>query len=403
MALSLGFMHWIDRYMGRIVVTAMQPFNLRRYFGKPPAIEGIDPRRVLVVKFWGMGSIALAGQTLNALRVRYPHAEFHFLTLASNAEFLRHVKAVDRVVALDIRGGAFTVLVRMLRLLAGLRRRRFDLVVDLEFFTRFSALVSFLSGAPVRVGFHAWEVWRGNLHNIDVPFNRYWHVTRNFLNLGRAAGVPADEPPPFRLEVGPEAREEAEAALEAAGVRPEERVVLVNPNAGDMALERRWPAENFAAVARALAADDGVRPVLLGAPSERSYVGRIAEQAGRPVVSLAGKLSVGGLLGLLERAELLISNDTGPLQLALTQGPATLSFFGPETPILYGPRGGRHRVLYAHLACSPCINVHSQKRVRCIFGHPVCLETIGVERALAEARALLAGEEGRVWSVREGT
>ncbi|MBN2490167.1 MAG: glycosyltransferase family 9 protein [Planctomycetes bacterium] len=402
MALSLARMHWIDRHIGRVLVTAMQPLNLRRYLVAPPSVQGLDPRRVLVVKFWGIGSIALAGQTLNALRAHFPRAEFHFLTLAANADFLRHVKAVDHVVALDICGGALTVLVRIVRLLAALRRRRYDMVVDLEFFTRFSALVSFLSGAPVRVGFHAWEVWRGNLHNIVVPFNRYWHVTRNFFNLGRAAGIAAAEPPPFRLEVGADARREAEAALLAAGVRPGERLVVFNPNAGGMALERRWPPENFAGLVRELAATDGIRAVLIGAPSERAYVARIAEQAGAEAVNLAGRLSIGGLIALLERAALLVSNDTGPLQLALTQERPTLSFFGPETPVLYGPRAGCHRVLYQELACSPCINVHSQKRVRCIFGHPVCLESIPVERAAAAARALLAGRGGEGWSVRGG-
>jgi lipopolysaccharide heptosyltransferase II len=399
MALSLDLMHRVDRYLGRIVVTLLQPLNLRRYLTSSPDVRDLSPGKILVVKFWGIGSIALAGPTVASLRRRYPEAEIHFLTLDANRPFLRFVPDVDQVTALDIRGGAFTVMARIFRLLWRLRRRRFDLVVDIEFFTRFSAIVSFVTGAPVRVGFHAWEVFRGNLHNIEVPFNRYWHVTRNFFNLGRAAGVDSDRPADFRLVTGEEEEREVEDVLAATGIEDSDRLVLFNPNAGDLALERRWPPESFAALARQLAEDPGVRPVFIGAPAERDYVERIVEDAGSRAVSLAGRLTIGGLLRLYDRAEALITNDSGPLQLALTQGLPTLSFFGPETPLLYGPQDEKHRTLYRHLACSPCINVHSQKRVRCIYGHSVCLESIAVDRAAAEARALLRGEPGTVWSL----
>ena len=402
MALSLDFMHWIDRYVGRLVITALQPFNLRAYRATPPSLVDFQPRRILIVKFWGIGSIALAGPTVTALREQYPDAEFFFLTLAGNRAFMEHLPAIDHVITLDIQGGAGKVATRTLRLLRALRRHRFDLVVDLEFFTRFSALVSFFTGAPVRVGFHAWEVFRGRFHNIRVPFNRYWHVTENFFNLGRAAGVTRESPPRFRLSANEAAGREVEQALEVAGVQGEERVVLFNPNAGDLALERRWPPAYFARLARVLSDETGIRPVFIGAPGERDYVTAVVAESGPAAVNLAGALSVGGLIRLLDRAEALITNDTGPLQLALTQDLPTLSFFGPETPVLYGPRQGRHRVLYRHLACSPCINVHSQKKVRCIFGHPICLESIPVERAAREARALLAGEAGPLWAVNRG-
>lgn len=403
MALSLDFMHWIDRYLGGLVVSALQPFNLRRYLVPPPDVGTIQPGKVLVVKFWGIGSIALAGQTLVALKNRYPDSEFHFLTLESNRSFLDYVSVVDEVISLDIRGGGPRVFFRILRLLLSLRRRGYDLVVDLEFFTRISALVSFMTGAPVRVGFHAWEVWRGNLANVDVPFNRYWHVTRNFFDLGRAAGVEDREPPAFHLIPAEKDRSEAAAVLEEAGIRASEKILLLNPNAGEMALERRWPPGNFAALASELTREDaenpGLRPVFIGAPGERDYVAAVVNQAGPAAVNLAGTLSIGGLLALFERAEGLVTNDSGPLQLALCQGLPTMSFFGPETPVLYGPRGGRHRVLFQHMSCSPCINVHSQKKIRCVHGRPICLESIDVQRAAGEVRALLRGEGGSMWGV----
>jgi lipopolysaccharide heptosyltransferase II len=389
--LSLERMFWIDRYLGSLAVTLIQPFTPRFRYG---TVQNLAPERMLAIKFWGMGSLALAAPSLLALKQRYPKAELSVLTLASNASFVECLPFVDRVLSVDIRGRAPTVFARLAYLTLLLHRYHFDLVLDFEFFTRFSAIVSFSTRAPVRVGFHAWEVWRGNLHNVRVPFNRYWHVTRNFFSMVQAVGVAGETPASFRPHASSLAKAEAEQALNAAGVSPRDRIVLFNPNAGELALERRWPAHSYATLARRLAEELEIRPVFIGSREERAYVEQIVTQAGRQAVNLAGSVSVAGLLALLERAEALITNDSGPLQLALAVDLPTLSFFGPETPMLYGPRDPTHRVLYRGLACSPCINVHSHKRVRCIYGHPVCLETIEVEQALTEARAMLARERG---------
>ena len=134
---------------------------------------------------------------------------------------------------------------------------------------------------------------------------------------------------------------------------------------------------------------------------QRSFISNpaVVKQAGAAAVNLAGKISIGGLLALYEQAEGLVTNDSGPLQLALCQGLPTVSFFGPEIPVLYGPQYGRNRVLFQHLACSPCINVHSQKKVRCVHGRPICLESIDVQRAADEVRALLRGDDGPMWGI----
>jgi ADP-heptose:LPS heptosyltransferase len=88
----------------------------------------------------------------------------------------------------------------------------------------------------------------------------------------------------------------------------------------------------------------------------------------------------------------MVTNDSGPLHLAVAVGLRTVSLFGPETPVLYGPRGAGHRVLFRNLPCSPCMNVHDVKRVRCIFDRPLCLHDLPEEAALAETVAALEGK-----------
>jgi len=340
-----------------------------------------------------MGSLLLLRPAVAALRERFPRAEIHILTLDRNREICGLFGSFDGIHTLDVSGGPFRLAVRILALFVHLRALRPDVVVDFEFFTRFSAVVTAMSGATRRAGFRAWEVWRGTLHNVTVPFNRYWHVEDNFAALAQALGTgKAPSLPPLR--VGPEAEASAAALLSARGVNAEARLTLVNVNAGELALERRWPLDRFTAFLRELSARVPVTVLLIGSPSERGYVGEVHRAAGGGdrLVNVAGDADLKTLMALMRRAEVLVTNDSGPLHLAAAMGLRTVSLFGPETPVLYGPRGDRHRILFRNIPCSPCINVHDQKRVRCLFDRPLCMHEIPVEAVLRETMAALNDE-----------
>jgi ADP-heptose:LPS heptosyltransferase len=273
-----------------------------------------------------------------------------------------------------------------------LRRGRFDEVFDFEFFTRFSAVVSILTGARRTHGFASTRVWRGGLHTEVVPFNRYWHVARNFRVLAggeNGRNVVAGDLEPLGIEPADERR--VEELLAERGLRGP--LAVVNPNAGALSLERRWPAARFAELARQLAREDGVPVALVGSAPERPYTDGIAAAAADPrVESLAGCLTTGELAALLRRADVVVSNDSGPMHLAAALGAPTVGLFGPETPVMYAPLGVTALALYRPPACSPCINVHENKVASCIFGEPQCLMNIAVDEVLRAARAARRGE-----------
>jgi ADP-heptose:LPS heptosyltransferase len=110
------------------------------------------------------------------------------------------------------------------------------------------------------------------------------------------------------------------------------------------------------------------------------------------VVSTAGELSAGMLAALLARAELVVSNDSGPMHLAAALGAPTVGLFGPETPVMYAPLGVQAVTLYRPPPCSPCINVHDNKVASCIWGEPQCLVNVPVQEVLDAARAVRRGE-----------
>jgi ADP-heptose:LPS heptosyltransferase len=352
------------------------------------------PPRIAVIKFWGMGSLILAAPLFYSLRRSYPESEISLITLGHNRGIIELLDLADRVVCLDLPEGAAGIAGNIAGLMGRVRGLRADAVIDLEYLTRFSAIVSYLSGAPVRVGFHSWDVWRGNLHTARRAFNPYWHVTENFLNLHRALSGEEGVNGPVRVKLNGDEDREARELLAAAGVGEGERLIAFNTNASTMALERRWPDESFAGlIDRVMEAGLG-RAALLGAPEEAAHVERVRAMTRRPgeVVNLAGLSSLSGLCGILRRAAMLVTNDSGPLHLAGALGTRTMSFFGPETPVLFGPRGEGHVTLYRGIDCSPCISIYNAKTVRCLKPEPACLSGIGVDEAFEALKRALGAD-----------
>jgi ADP-heptose:LPS heptosyltransferase len=378
-----------DHWLGLAACGLLAPLPaLRRALSRA---SGPSRGPVLLIKFWGIGSLQLLTPAVAAVRARHPGREVVLLTLASNRAFAQALGVFDRVLCADVTSASWVVvLARIARLVQRLRRERFAIVYDCEFFTRFSAVVTLLTGARETHGFSAPNVWRGGFHTHQVPFNRYWHVARNFRALtGGENGyqVTASDLAVPRWTPADEAR--VAALLRAGGIDPEQPYCVVNPNAGALSLERRWPRPMFAELARRLE----LPVVWIGSASERAYTEGVREPAGPGTLDLAGQTSPAEFVALLAGAALVVSNDSGPMHVAAALGTPTLGLFGPETPQMYAPIGLATRVLYRPPPCSPCINVHDNKVASCVFGFPQCLVQIPVDEVLAAARALLAGEQ----------
>jgi lipopolysaccharide heptosyltransferase II len=349
-------------------------------------------RRILVVKLLGLGSVLLATPLLRRLRERWPDARITFLTFAPNAELVSRLDCVDEVVVVP-RGSVAGLLAAAPGLLARLRRARFDLVLDLEFYSRLSNLVSWATGAPRRVGFFVRARWRGTLLTDPVYFNPTLPYGRAVLALLKPLGL--EDADPGRL-LAPRLRPQEEAAsrvrLAALGVPEAGTLVVVNVNASDLCEERRWPADRFARLVERFPGEvaPADRFVFIGGAGEQAAVREVLDRLPAPAratcLDVAGRTSQLDLVVLLRRAALLVSNDSGPLHLAAALGVPTISFYGPETPALYGPVGDRHLVFYAGHWCSPCLSVYNAKIAMC-RGENECMRRITLDDVVARAAA----------------
>jgi ADP-heptose:LPS heptosyltransferase len=369
-----------------------------------PRAAAQAPRAIAVVLLSEMGSMVCAQPMLRRLRERHPQAALYVLVLERNraAIDLLGLVPAEQIVTIDDRsltrfvGGSFRALRR-------LRAARIDVVIDCELFARISAIYAYLSGARLRVGFHRHTqegLYRGSLINRPVLYNPYTHIGAQFLTL--AAALDSQSMPPGKETLVPERLELVPLAfapeeLESATQRLESRfpslrgrrLVLVYPGFGPLPI-RAWPPAYFEQLCAALIADQYAVAVI-GLAADRPLAQQLIAAVGSAhCLDLTGyTATLRELLALCHRAALLIANDGGPGHFAALTPVPILSFFGPETPLLYGPLSPRAVSLYRRLPCAPCLSAYNHRRTPC-DGDNQCLKQLSVAEALGAARRLLA-------------
>lgn len=369
------------------------------------------PGKVLFIELSEMGSAVLADPAMRKIRDA-AGAELYFVIFASTAPSLRLLDTVPAANVFTIRDDRFLRLaLDSLRLPAWARRRSIDTCIDLELFSRYSALLTGLSGASTRVGFHAFHnegLYRGGMLTRRVAFNPHIHIAKNFIALANAALAERDEVPFSKAVVEDREIRLARAAVPDArvravreritGVYPEydpdrHRIVLVNPNAGDLLPQRRWMPDHFLAVIqRVLERYDDALVLITGTAREAADAQAIRSRAGHQrCINFCGRVEFVELPALYSIARVLLTNDSGPGHFSAVTDLPTVVLFGPETPRLYGPLGNT-TTIHAGLACSPCVSASNHRKTPCRDN--VCMQVITPERVFASLREILDDGDG---------
>jgi ADP-heptose:LPS heptosyltransferase len=354
---------------------------------KPPIAP---PRRILVIKTYGLGNVVILMPVLARLRRAHPDAAIDMLTLEGNCDLVMRTGLIDRVIPFQL-GGLANAFGSLLSILRAIRSRDYELVIDFEQFIKLSSILGYLSGARERIGFNTDGQRRGWLYTTRVVYTDSQHMSGIFgrLLLPLALDDEGQGPAPFGVTTRPE--EDASVAdfvaESFAATGAEGPLVAIHvgsgPNFYDVPL-KRWPIESFAALADGLIERYGARVVFTGkGEEEQELVGRTLASMKRPgAVSACDRLSIGELIVLLRDATLTVSNDTSVMHLSAVVDTPVVTFFGPTSPLQYGPlHPERHLVFYDDLYCSPCITNYNLKVSYC--GNPVCIRGIAVERVLA--------------------
>jgi lipopolysaccharide heptosyltransferase I len=381
---------------------ALPPADLRSQ-----GLRNRDFRKILLIKLSAVGDVVHTIPVLNKLRRRYPAARLDWLMNPAIAELLRQHPAITNIIEFAREEWSspwrLAPYVSYAQLASRLRDTHYDLVVDMHGQLR-TAILTLATAAPVRIGFdrprarvwdassralpqqarkHAWQgaregSWLAYTHHIPVPtLDR--HAVDRYLDVGPILGLDED-PADFSFPIPHSASSSIEALLRRNGIG-DGAIVTMAP--GTIWETKHWGTDKFAEVARHFMGRS-FAVALIGSPRERIVCDQVAQLA-PGAVNLAGTTTLDELAALIRRSTIVVTNDSGPMHLAVALNRPVVSIFGPTDPVWIGPYQRANAVLKAPLPCSPC---YLRRLDRCRYDH-ACMQKVLPVAVIARAENIL--------------
>ncbi|WP_029935977.1 glycosyltransferase family 9 protein [Thiomicrospira pelophila] len=354
------------------------------------------PKRILFVELSEMGSTIIADPAMKRAKARFD-AELFFVIFSKNKPSLDLLGTIPEDNIFKLREDSlFTLILDAVKFIFWCRKHKIDTAIDLELFSRVSALLTGFSFTRNRVGYHNFHgegLYRGHMLTHKVSYNPHIHIAKNFIALIHALEVDHDEKPYAKVKITDEdikldqvefdqdqkqsIREKVQA-LYPEYQAEQHRLVLINPNASELLPQRRWPKERFQQLMQNLLAQyEDILILITGAPAEKEEAQEFKSKVDHPrCINFAGQLKLQQMPILYCISELMVTNDSGPGHFSSITPLKTFVLFGPETPKLYGSLGNSTPI-FAGLACSPCVSAANHRKTPCT--DPVCMKAIEVQ------------------------
>ena len=374
---------------------------------QPADLRSRDFRKILLIKLSAVGDVVQTIPVLNKLRRRYPSAQLDWLVTPAIAELLGHNPAISNVIEFVREEWSapwrLTPFASTARLAGRLRRAGYDLVLDLQGQLR-SAFFARATGAPVRIGFdrpragawqassrtfpenarkHAWQgaregSWLAYTHKMPVP-NIDVHAVDRYLGVGAMLGFD-DGAADFSFPIPQEAAGRIDALLDYYEIAKSDLVTIAP---GTIWETKQWGSERFAEVARHFL-QKHFAVTLIGSDRERTMCEDVAKLA-PGAINLAGETTLTELAALIRRSAICLSNDSGPMHLAVALDRPVVSVFGPTDPVWAGPYRRDGSVVRVNLPCSPC---YLRQLSRCTHDH-ACMSSVAADAVIARAESVI--------------
>jgi heptosyltransferase I len=312
------------------------------------SLRNYEARHIALLKSSALGDVVHSLPVLHALRVRFAKSHITWIINRAYEPLIRDHPDLNATLSFDrsaVRRSWLTGVRGFASLLREIRRQQFDLVIDLQGLLR-SGLMAWASAAPRRVGLSsaregaAWFYTdtladgHRNAHAVD----RYWLVAEA-LGVGRL-------PKQFHVPIGSTMLAWAKDRLSSY---PRPRMMI---NLGTRWETKRWPVEHFAELGRLARERFGGTLVLVGSPEEKNLADRFRSCVSGPKLDLIGETDLAQLAAVLAQADVMISNDSGPLHLAAALGRPVVAPYTCTSPVRTGPYGQMHGAVATQVWCA---------------------------------------------------
>lgn len=343
----------------------------------------LNRKRILVTFLMHLGDLTLTTPFLRALRNAAPDSYIAMLVDEKLKNVVLHNPCLDEVITID-KKGRDNHLLSLWACAHRLSAMHFDILLNLHPNERCS-FIDAMTKVPVRAGTTNWlfRPW----FRPYTPLDRTKHAADMYLDVLTQLGVRELRHHGLEIFPGPEADAAAREFWQHAGVEAEDR--LVGFNIGSAVETKRWAPERFAAVADALASE-GYKIVFFGGTMDLDMVrDAVSHMKARPIVA-TGEFSIGELAAAMRRCALIVTNDSGPMHVAISQRVPIVAMYGPSHPDLYGPYTDRASIVTALPPCPGCADgmKHHCDDPRY---HGRCMTDLTVDQVLAACHGWLDG------------
>jgi ADP-heptose:LPS heptosyltransferase len=375
-------------------------------------------RRILAVKLADLGDLLTITPALQALRAAHPRARIDLLAPPSSAGILQGAPYLDNIIKFD--GFSFTNpiaalhpmrVAKIARLLLTLRLARYDaFAVFHHATTRWGALERALLATAVRARAtagldsglpHARAFASRLTHRVpDLGFGAL-HEASYWLAVAAQLGADADAGWRLHIPINDEHREYASHLLAQEGISDHHPLIAIHPGAGAYSRARIWPADRFAALAARLITDHNAHILLIGGPNETEAANELLDLVTKEIQNpkskiqnLTGRASIHQTAALIERCDLFVGGDSGPMHVAAAVGTPIVAIFGPSNKEAWGPYTppgvpDLHTVIARDLPCQPCFYRAHSLGLREGCGPRPCLLGLGIEPVAAACASKL--------------
>lgn len=339
------FLRKLDFYLGKLCgqILPQSVFSDAR--------DKLIYKKIFLIKLWGLGNLTIIWPLIYKIKEKYPHSSISFFTFDLNKGFLEKNKAIDKIIYFKFTRNIFKIIIQFFFTLVFLRKEKIDAAINFETFNFSSALLTYLTGASLRIGLNS---------NYEKKFYNYWddnnptlHISQKFLNLLKYLDINSPYSY-FDFKTPQGEKDEIDNILKNFGI---DSFICIHPGASiNCDRGRKWKLESFIELSNMLIERYNMPLIFTGSEREKrlhaAAIKRIAKRS--RVFDLSGSLDIWEFIELLQRSFMLIANDTGPVHIAASLGINTVVFYGQSSPGRCRPLNQNSLIFYKNLGCSPC-------------------------------------------------
>jgi len=362
---------FIDFYIG-ILLSFILYFINNLFFRKQNIIKD-KFTNILIIKLSALGDTILLIPILRTLKENYPDSKISFICTTININAIKNCSYIDKLILFDI-SGSIKNPIKIINFIFRLYKEKYELVIDFDQWLRISSIISFLSGAKIRIGFNTEGQYKHLLFTNTIKHNRQAHEIDCFFDLIRPLKINITNKN-LEFNIPETGKLDVETILDEYNINPNDFIILICPGVPEHGWQRQWPIENYAELCNSI--KKKYKCKILAVDTNKFNLQKISELTSGTVIPLFD-LSFITLAGIISKSNLVICNNSGIMHLASAIGTTVIALHGPTDYRKWGPYGKNHNIIKSNCECSPCLYLGFEYKCNT----RKCMESITVKEVL---------------------